>query len=454
MQKQENETPQWLDELQQRSWEPEVLLSGIVLYGMFKVPPVLDRFLLFFKSSIYGTVSDIDNLVGILKLGIYWLIVGLILHLIARGIWVGMVGLSYTFPQGINREKLKFKGRFNTRIDTIPPFQQIIIRLEKLCSSLFSISFMLFMSSLGAYMFLFILVVIPFVFLISFTSPALWSESVIFKIYLIAVLIVGFIALLDFITIGYIRRYKWAGRFYWPVHQVISVLTFARFYRPIYFGFASNYSRKTIVFILILFTTISLYAFGTITDPNETTSSRISLWHTSRGDQAFHGYYDDQNDERFSVQVQIPSDIIDENVLRVFIPVDINKEDSIKAYVNYDSLIAAARENKIPYSKRDLHAVKKFYHIYLNDSLLQNLNWFYHYKSKTGQQGYLAYVNISSLNVGIHHLQVGGPPSMYKQHWADVPFYRDISDSKEESPLYNKQDRTEEYLQVKPTLPK
>ncbi len=32
-----NENPDWLDELQKKSWEPEILLSGIVLYGMFKM---------------------------------------------------------------------------------------------------------------------------------------------------------------------------------------------------------------------------------------------------------------------------------------------------------------------------------------------------------------------------------------------------------------------------------
>ena len=81
----------------------EILLSGIVLYGMFKVPELLDAFLNYFKLNIYSSVQDLDNLIALFKMGIYWLITGLILHLICRGIWIGMVGLSYTFSNGIRK---------------------------------------------------------------------------------------------------------------------------------------------------------------------------------------------------------------------------------------------------------------------------------------------------------------------------------------------------------------
>ena len=47
--------PKWLTELQQRSWEPEILLSGIVLYGMFKVPDLLDDFLVGYLAG-----ADVD----------------------------------------------------------------------------------------------------------------------------------------------------------------------------------------------------------------------------------------------------------------------------------------------------------------------------------------------------------------------------------------------------------
>jgi hypothetical protein len=90
--------PKWLRELQLRSWEPEILLSGIVLYGMFQVPDLLDQAYFFFRTNIFDA-GDVENLIALLKVATYWLIFGLILHLISRGIWVGMIGLSFTFPK-------------------------------------------------------------------------------------------------------------------------------------------------------------------------------------------------------------------------------------------------------------------------------------------------------------------------------------------------------------------
>jgi hypothetical protein len=39
------ETPKkdWLKRLQNESWEPEILISGIVIYGLFKVFPYLEE---------------------------------------------------------------------------------------------------------------------------------------------------------------------------------------------------------------------------------------------------------------------------------------------------------------------------------------------------------------------------------------------------------------------------
>lgn len=154
--------PKWLEDLQQKSWEPEILLSGIVLYGMFKVPELLDDFLLYFKLNIFGNSTDIDNLVALFKMGIYWLITGLIMHLICRGIWIGMVGLSYTFPNGIKISKINYAEPFQDKVRNIASYEEIVIRLEKISSTLFSVSFMLFMSLLGGYLFFLVLIIVPF----------------------------------------------------------------------------------------------------------------------------------------------------------------------------------------------------------------------------------------------------------------------------------------------------
>ena len=206
--KHEFEKPAWLNELQQKSWEPEILLSGIVLYGMFQIPDLLDSFLEFGNDNLFGSTTDLDNFVSSIKVALYWLIGTLILHLISRGIWVGMVGLSYTFPNGINRDRLKMSGKFTNTIDKIPAFEQIIVNLEKISSALFSIAFMLFMIMIGAYLFLLILLIIPILslsFVMGFDDGS--AEGFI-DTYAIIILVIGTVALIDFVTLGLLKRFK------------------------------------------------------------------------------------------------------------------------------------------------------------------------------------------------------------------------------------------------------
>ena len=310
--------PKWLTELQQRSWEPEILLSGIVLYGMFKVPDLLDDFLVFFKLNIFGNSTDINNLVALFKMGIYWLITGLILHLICRGIWIGMVGLSYTFPNGIEAKNISYKGKFKTRVENTPSYERIVMRLEKISSSLFSLSFMLFMSLIGGYLFFLVLIILPFTvayiyFDLGFEGPIFEA----FQIYVFIIVGIGMLGLLDFVSLGYLRRFGWFAKIFWPFHRLISILTLSRFYRPIYYGIVTNFNKWVFFVFLAAFAFISIFSAGIIANSNYDGDkiSRISVWNTRRGYSAYSGYYADKNAEHPSWRAQIPSDIISGNVL-------------------------------------------------------------------------------------------------------------------------------------------
>lgn len=419
--------PKWLKELQQRSWEPEILLSGIVLYGMFKVPELLDEFLAFFKLNIFGNSQDIDNLVALFKMGIYWLIGGLILHLICRGIWIGMVGLSYTFPKGIRQDKLAYTGDFQKKTANIPTYEKIVTRLEKISSSLFSVSFMLFMSLIGGYFFFLILIFIPFT--ITYISYDIAFESVFFdffQVYVITLVGIGLVALLDFVSLGYLRRFKWFSKIYWPFHKVISVLTLSRFYRPIYYGLVTNYNKWALFIFLFAFSIVSILGAGNIANNSRPgdSFSRISLWNSAFGYNVYPGYYDNQNQDKPSTQAQIPSDIIDGNVLKIFVVSNILYEDKMLEYTSMDSLRMLYSDTAT--AALQLMIVNNYLHIIIDDVPVEIDRWYHHFKASTNQRGYLAYVTISDLVEGMHHLKVQGPTSKYYTI-ADIPFYRDIA---------------------------
>ena len=120
-------------------------------------------------------------------------------------------------------------------------------------------------------------------------------------------------------------------------------------------------------------------------------------------------------------------------------------------YVNYDSLRELDPELNI--DEFDLKIIKNYYQVLLDDSVLTELPWFYHYKDKTNQRGYLVFVNIAWTSEGVHRIAVTGPPAGTKNYWANIPFYREISESKKKdlAPVENNKD---EYFQMKPGLPK
>ena len=419
--------PKWLEELQQKSWEPEILLSGIVLYGMFKVPDLLDSFLAYFKLNIFGNSQDIDNLVSLFKMGIYWLIGGLVLHLICRGIWIGMVGLSYTFPKGIDKSRLNYQDRFMDKVDKIPSYEKIVIRLEKICSSLFSVSFMLFMSLIGGYLFFFILIIVPFflsyIYLdLGFSGPMFDA----FQIYVIFIISIGFLGLGDFLTLGFFRRYRWFAKLYWPLHWVISGLTLSRYYRPIYYGMVSHFNKWAFALLLVTFVVVSIMGASTNTSNfySGDAFSKLELWENAGNDIAFSGYYEDQNVNRASIRAHIPSDIINGDVLRVFVVAHINREDEMLETTSLDSLIKLYPDSSEVALK--MGVVRNYLKIYMDDVEVKENDWRFHYHTGNKQRGYLAYVDIRHLNEGLHTLSIRGPDETASWAIANIPFYRDV----------------------------
>lgn len=362
-----------------------------------------------------------DNAIALLKVAIYWVILGLVIHLVIRAIWVGLVGLSYSFPGGIDHERLKYSDRFREKLKQIPDYESIIISLEKLASSVFSISFLLFMCILGTYFYILVLLILPLVFLPLLTGMEF--DGIYTDIYTIAILIVGFIGLLDFLSLGYVlKRIPRIAAVYWPIYRVVSIFTLARLYRSIYYSFVSNFARWKIVAFLCVFVICSFFWFANIlnrTYPGDSIS-RIKLWNNRSGYSVFNGYYDDQNEEKYSIRAQIQSDIITGNTVRLFVAANVEREKDIREYSGMDSLL-----QKNPGFDPDslaLEAFGSFYHIHLGDSLLTDLTWKFHYKAHTRQKGYLSYIDIKDLPAGLYELKVSSPRGI---GYANILFYRE-----------------------------
>jgi hypothetical protein len=123
----------------------ELLVSGALVLGLVHAPAVLQRWFDGWLAELAGEL----RIVGILfqtylQLMVYALIVTFVLHLIARGFWIGLLGLESVYPEGIRWSELRkmapaTKEHYRQRVR---PLAAAVERVDDLCSLVFSFGFL------------------------------------------------------------------------------------------------------------------------------------------------------------------------------------------------------------------------------------------------------------------------------------------------------------------------
>ena len=84
---------EWLERLQQESWQLELIISGFVLYGIYNAKGYIQGIAFFNNDHDVGPVANL--LETVITVG--WLIffINLLVHVILRSLWIGAIGLRY-----------------------------------------------------------------------------------------------------------------------------------------------------------------------------------------------------------------------------------------------------------------------------------------------------------------------------------------------------------------------
>ena len=392
------ETPAWLVRVQEQSWEPEILISSIVLFGLFQVPALLERlqhFLTHYSLEIFSWGTADETMLTLLKVANIWLIAGFMVHLLLRSIWVALVGLSYVYKDGIKVEQLKFKEKFNQALFKNRTYESNIIRLEEICSTSFAISFLLFMCILGAF------------FLLSIVALALALAHELFPDFrnygwidpfLMGVVL---IYLIDFLTLGLLKRIPYLSNIYYPAYKVMSLLSLSPLYRKIYYGLVSNHKPWKSIVAILLFVGISTLMILSIR--NEENIADVIQLRVSENDEQllFPGHYENLSGGKPSSRIMIPSDIIDGDVLRVFLVHRSAFEGSyILPLCNYEG-----RKDTMNADTLAMECLLAFYKLKLDGAPVE-ADYLFHEKMDTKQIGLQAYLDIAHLDRGMHKLEL------------------------------------------------
>jgi len=328
-----------LDQLQMESWQLELIISGVALFAVWELKSVVG-FLSEFQD-VYGRASTTTNVVvGIFGMGlsVSWIVlfINLIVHIFSRGLWIGMIGLRYV-SQDIDYESLNYAPKFDNFLrKKIGFFDDYIEKLERFSSILFAYTFFLifllisFISLFGSFI------------LLGYVFIELIGDNAIAGIFFIFFLLGGLFVLIDFISLGAIKkvRDKSISNIYFWIYRFFSFITLSFLYRPLLYNFLDDkFARKFFLFSIPYFLIIFFFT-GLIFNPTPHFPFRNQN-HPHDVDQSGKlsitpVYYDEERtllkknifgSKRAIKTVSIPSKVITENYSQLFLRIYHRDED-------------------------------------------------------------------------------------------------------------------------------
>jgi len=313
-----------LDNLQQESWQLELIISGFAIYGLITSYGSIE--LEYFKSIQKEYIIN-NFLLSTLLTSVLILIIVLLTHVVIRGLWIGAIGLRYVSGD-IDYESLNYSEKFSDFLkEKVGSFDHYISRLENICSTLFALAFLMIFYLISFFMVIGVLVVtISYLEIIKSISETFYeyiNGSFIF-IYVFSILLL----LIDFLGAGILKKYKWTSIIYYPIYRVFNYITLSFLYRPLVYNFLDQKKARWIgILIVPVYFIVSFFSsgFGTLRSNY--------LDHQQNTSQQFTGKenYEDQLLEDIDMVnfASIPSKTIEKSYLPVFINYTNYMEDAV-----------------------------------------------------------------------------------------------------------------------------
>ena len=123
----------------------ELLIVGFALLIVVNVPDKLSNLMVNWETTISADFVNVLLYFGaIAQVASRILLINLIIHVILRGFWIGIVGLNSVYPNGIKFDNLNFSSRFNKFIKTkVKELDKFAVTIDNIASSIFAFTFLL-----------------------------------------------------------------------------------------------------------------------------------------------------------------------------------------------------------------------------------------------------------------------------------------------------------------------
>ena len=378
--KKREKKPDWLIDIQNRSWEPEILISGITLTFLFLLSNHIYNF--------YGMLIQEFNVRYIIGKNLYvvsmiiltGLKVGLIFHLILRGIWTGFVGLSYVFPDGINKENIPKEKR---NIEFYKP-EKFVIKFEKLCSLLFSFIFssIIFVGS-------FCVGMIPFALLYIVGLDILTIKVLILYVFIPIYMLIGIIWI-------FLSTKKKSSKLIEKSENGIlnNILTTY---------FTNMGKKKTLIIFISYFIFISMLSYSDIIKFDFQNKESTEISYLSGIVQLNQEHYHKTRDNKVRIsRATLDKFRVADNNIQLFI--SFYKED-LFTLRNLIEDPASLKELDVAIDSANIE-MKSLYSIYIDETPIPDVKWYGIDKIYPDQKGIIINIPTKGINPGYHELKI------------------------------------------------
>jgi len=249
---------QWLEKLQQESWQLELLISGLALFGIWESQYFLQRLDEFIQVEALGDFQIyLYIFLWVLQAGWAIFLVNLVIHIIVRGFWIGAIGLRYVSGD-IDYDSLNYSDRFTDFFKRrVGDFDDYIEKIERFSSVIFSFTFLLFFLFLSFILFnVFFAIVTQIIdsFLSSENKPLLGFLGMVYYG-------LGLILLIDFISLGVFKkiRDKTVSTIFYYIYRFYSTISLSFLFRPLLLNFIDNKYTRNLFFLAVPYILIIIF---------------------------------------------------------------------------------------------------------------------------------------------------------------------------------------------------
>jgi hypothetical protein len=380
----ERKIPDWLKNLQENSWELELLISGGAIFSLFQVSDLfLDSVdVLRVMAMMPGT--SIIMMVGMIA--IKTLTLGFIIHLVLRAYWLALVCINYVYPTGVRKEKIKWKKPFKIKTENHSDLELHITRVDKQCGTVIFMSIISVFSIVG-----FCLIFVSLMAVMSFIENE--SANNIFEIVFSVIMLFIPIYILDFLTFGLLRRIPWFSYLIFPVFKLYDIISFRRFYQQPLWLFNTNVKRikffiSALVFAAFSITFAYLSVYKVMHWPNMFDQREYRWQMSNNAYMSYSAYMDEWPDEK-SYRIGINSKIQSSGFLELYVGYRREYDFLIDQTSNIDSL----------------KSFDKILSVMIDTNRQNSLTW--HPSSKPNNRiGITTFIPLDSLKKGLHVLTV------------------------------------------------